>query len=77
MLNVFFFIEIFIMIFFNFEMMLVYCLNIYYCYFKMNLKKVKIVIGYKFFVIFVYVDLWKMLNKKLVNLFKIVIYFGI
>lgn len=77
MLNVFFFIEIFIMIYFNFEMMLVYCLNIYYCYFKMNFKKVKIVIGYKFFVIIVYVDLWKMLNKKLVNLFKIVIYFGI
>lgn len=77
MLNVSFSIETFIMIHFNLEMMLVYCLNTYYCYSKMNQKKVKIVIGYKLFVIFVHVDLWKTLNKKLVNSFKIAIYFGI
>lgn len=77
MLNVSFSIETFIMIHFNLEMMLVYCLNTYYFYSKMNQKKVKIVIGYKLFVIFVHVDLWKTLNKKLVNSFKIAIYFGI
>lgn len=77
MFNVSFSIETFIMIHFNLEMMLVYCLNTYYCYSKMNQKKVKIVIGYKLFVIFVHVDLWKTLNKKLVNSFKIAIYFGI
>lgn len=76
MLNVSFSIETFIMIHFNLEMMLVYCLNTYHCYSKMNQKKVKIVIGYKLFVIFVHVDLWKTLNKKLVNSFKIAIYFG-
>lgn len=77
MLNVSFSIETFIMIHFNLEMMLVYCLNTYHSYSKMNQKKVKIVIGYKLFVIFVHVDLWKTLNKKLVNSFKIAIYFGI
>lgn len=74
MLNVSFSIETFIMIHFNLEMMLVYCLNTYHCYSKMNQKKVKIVIGYKLFVIFVHVDLWKTLNKKLVNSFKIAIF---